>query len=148
LLSTDSVATRLPFGAKSGRFWLLSIIWIAASHRREGGVFVLALIKRECSLSARAVLTTHRGLRRLKPWLDGGGQTSGMEYLPLFHDPWHVASTARIGGRKWVGCNPPHFVDNSQGKLRIQDEDWKLHRRFFAMIGGGRFLKPVGKGRS
>lgn len=38
--------------------------------------------------------------------------------------------------------NPPHFVDISRGELRFHDEDWKLHRRFFAKIG--RFLKPGG----
>jgi tRNA1(Val) A37 N6-methylase TrmN6 len=38
--------------------------------------------------------------------------------------------------------NPPHFMDISAGELRFHDEDWKLHRRFFAMIG--RFLKPGG----
>ena len=38
--------------------------------------------------------------------------------------------------------NPPHFVDISPGELRFHDEEWKLHRRFFAMIG--RFLKPGG----
>jgi SAM-dependent methyltransferase len=38
--------------------------------------------------------------------------------------------------------NPPHFVDVSPGELRFHDQDWKLHRRFFATIG--RFLKPGG----
>jgi 23S rRNA G2069 N7-methylase RlmK/C1962 C5-methylase RlmI len=38
--------------------------------------------------------------------------------------------------------NPPHFVDISPGELRFHDEDWELHRRFFATIG--RFLKPGG----
>jgi methylase of polypeptide subunit release factors len=38
--------------------------------------------------------------------------------------------------------NLPHFVDISPGELRFHDEDWKLHRGFFATIG--RFLKPGG----
>ena len=38
--------------------------------------------------------------------------------------------------------NPPHFVDISPGELRFHDQDWKLHRRFFATIGG--LLKPGG----
>ncbi len=158
-------------------------------------------------------------LRRLKPWrhtiygdirvnyrehLDGGGRTSGIEYLPLFHDigmprqarvfEW-CAGPGFIGfallgygfcdtlcladvnpeaveacrltvtqnglaervtvhhsdnldaipaSEQWdlVVGNPPHFIDISPGELRFHDEDWKLHRRFFAMIG--RFLKPGG----
>lgn len=158
-------------------------------------------------------------LRRLKPWrrttygnihvnyrdhLDGGGRTSGMEYLPLFHDlgmprqarvfewcagpgfigfallaygfcdtlcladvnPEAVEACRRTvaqnrlaervtvyhsdnlddipASERWdlVAGNPPHFVDISPGELRFHDEDWKLHRRFFATIGG--FLKPGG----
>ena len=38
--------------------------------------------------------------------------------------------------------NPPHFVDILPGELRFDDQDWKLHRRFFATIR--RFLKPGG----
>ena len=38
--------------------------------------------------------------------------------------------------------NPPHFVDVSPGELRYHDQDWMLHRRFFATID--RFLKPGG----
>jgi len=158
-------------------------------------------------------------LRRLKPWrhttygdirvsyrdhLDGGGRTSGMEYLPLFHDlgmprqgrvfEWcagpgfigfallgygfcdtlcladvnpeaveacrRTVAQNRLADRvtiyhsdnleaipapeQWdlVVGNPPHFVDISPGELRFYDQDWTLHRRFFATIG--RFLKPGG----
>src|SRR6516164_8558630 len=41
--STVSVATKLSFGAKPGRFCLRSTIWIAANRRREGGVSVLVV---------------------------------------------------------------------------------------------------------
>jgi hypothetical protein len=41
--STASVATKLSFGAKPGRFCLRSTIWIAANRRREGGVSVLVV---------------------------------------------------------------------------------------------------------
>jgi tRNA1(Val) A37 N6-methylase TrmN6 len=158
-------------------------------------------------------------LRRLKPWrhtaygdihvgyrdhLDGGGRTSGMDYLPLFHDlgmprqgrvfewcagpgfigfallghgfcdtlcladvnPEAVEACRRTvaqnrlaervtvyhsdnleaipASEQWdlVVGNPPHFVDVSPGELRFHDEDWNLHRSFFATIG--RFLKPGG----
>jgi len=37
MLSTASVAMKLLFGVKPGRFCLLSTIWIAASHRRDLG---------------------------------------------------------------------------------------------------------------
>jgi len=158
-------------------------------------------------------------LRRLKPWrhtlygdvrvnyrdhLDGGGRTSGMEYLPLFHDlnvlrqtrvfewcagpgfigfallgygfcdtlcladinPEAVEACRRTvaqnglaervaiyqsdnlddipASEQWdlVVGNPPHFIDVSPGELRFHDQDWNLHRGFFAAIG--RFLKPGG----
>jgi SAM-dependent methyltransferase len=158
-------------------------------------------------------------LRRLKPWrhtvygdirvnyrdhLDGGGRTSGMEYLPLFHDlgmplqprvfEWcsgpgfigfallghgfcdtlcladinpEAVEACRLtlaqnalaervtvyqsnnledipSSEQWdlVVGNPPHFIDISPGELRFHDQDWTLHRRFFATIG--RFLKPSG----
>ena len=42
-----------------------------------------------------------------------------------------------FGGRQSAA-----FVDISPGELSFHDEDWKLHRRFFATIGG--FLKPGG----
>ena len=41
MLSTASVAMKLFFGAKPGRFFMHSTIWIAANHRRECGVFGL-----------------------------------------------------------------------------------------------------------
>jgi SAM-dependent methyltransferase len=40
-----------------------------------------------------------------------------------------------------VVSNPPHF-DDRFGDLRGQDDDWHLHRDFFAAVG--RFLKPGG----
>src|SRR5215471_220621 len=43
--STASVAMKLSFGVKPGRFCWRSTIWIAASHRRECGVAVLAVNK-------------------------------------------------------------------------------------------------------
>jgi hypothetical protein len=45
MLSTASVAMKPLFGVKLGRFCLRSIIWIAASHRRECGVFCLRVNK-------------------------------------------------------------------------------------------------------
>lgn len=38
--------------------------------------------------------------------------------------------------------NPPHFSDRSSGELRFHDQDWRLHRTFFADVGS--FLKPGG----
>jgi hypothetical protein len=43
ILSTASVAMKLPFGVKPRSFFLASTIWIAASHRKECGVSVLAI---------------------------------------------------------------------------------------------------------
>jgi hypothetical protein len=43
--STASAAMKLLFGVKPGRFFVRSTIWIAASHRRECGVSVLAANK-------------------------------------------------------------------------------------------------------
>ena len=40
-----------------------------------------------------------------------------------------------------VVSNPPHF-DDRVGDLRGHDDDWHLHREFFAAVG--RFLKPGG----
>jgi len=40
---TASVAMKLSFGPKPGRFCLRSTIWIAANRRREGGVSVLVV---------------------------------------------------------------------------------------------------------
>ena len=37
--------------------------------------------------------------------------------------------------------NPPHF-DEASGDLRSADGGWRIHRRFFAAVGG--FLKPGG----
>jgi predicted RNA methylase len=41
-----------------------------------------------------------------------------------------------------VVANPPHFIDEYIGTLRIQDPDWGVHREFFATIAP--FLKPGG----
>ncbi len=38
--------------------------------------------------------------------------------------------------------NPPHFVDDWIGDLRSFDENWRIHREFFATIG--QFLNPSG----
>ena len=53
--STASVAMKLPFGVKPGRFYLRSTIWIAASHRRECGVSVLAVNKHSQASGAKSV---------------------------------------------------------------------------------------------
>lgn len=39
---------------------------------------------------------------------------------------------------KWdvVVSNPPHFIDQYIGDLRAHDPDWRIHREFFATIGG------------
>jgi hypothetical protein len=39
MLSTASVAMKLFFGAKPGKFCLRSTIWIDANHRRECAVY-------------------------------------------------------------------------------------------------------------
>jgi len=41
-----------------------------------------------------------------------------------------------------VVANPPHFAERYPGELRLHDENWRLHRGFFAAVG--RFLKPGG----
>jgi methylase of polypeptide subunit release factors len=38
--------------------------------------------------------------------------------------------------------NPPHFDGTATAELRYCDENWRLHRAFFASVG--RFLKPGG----
>jgi hypothetical protein len=38
--------------------------------------------------------------------------------------------------------NPPHYSDQRVGDLRTADPDWRIHRAFFAQIGG--HLKPGG----
>jgi methylase of polypeptide subunit release factors len=38
--------------------------------------------------------------------------------------------------------NPPHFADDWIDDLRTYDQDWRLHREFFAAVGG--FLNPGG----
>src|ERR1700687_5219787 len=45
---------------------------------------------------------------------------------------------------KWdvVVSNPPHFIDQYIGDLRAHDPDWRIHREFFATIGG--FLSAGG----
>ena len=53
--STASVAMKLLFGVKPGRFFMRSTIWIAASHRRECGVSVLAVNKHYQASSAKSV---------------------------------------------------------------------------------------------
>jgi hypothetical protein len=53
--STASVAMKLSFGAKPGRFCLRSTIWIAASHRRECGVSVLAVNNNSQASGAKSV---------------------------------------------------------------------------------------------
>ena len=59
-----------------------------------------------------------------------------------------VYRSDNLGGiptsERWdlVVGNPPHFSDRSSGELRFHDEDWSLHRDFFA--GVGKFLKPGG----
>ena len=41
-----------------------------------------------------------------------------------------------------VIANPPHFADDWIGDLRSYDDNWHLHREFFASVGD--FLKPGG----
>jgi tRNA1(Val) A37 N6-methylase TrmN6 len=41
-----------------------------------------------------------------------------------------------------VVANPPHFADDWIDDLRSYDDNWHLHRNFFAAVG--RFLKPGG----
>jgi 16S rRNA G1207 methylase RsmC len=41
-----------------------------------------------------------------------------------------------------VVSNPPHFADDWIGDLCTYDDDWHLHREFFAGVGG--FLAPGG----
>ena len=53
--STASVGMKQPFGAKLDRFCLRSTIWIAASHRRECGVSVLAGNKHSQASGATSV---------------------------------------------------------------------------------------------
>jgi hypothetical protein len=53
--STASVAMKLFFGAKPGRFFMRSTIWIAANHRRECGVFVVAANKYSQASGAKSI---------------------------------------------------------------------------------------------
>jgi hypothetical protein len=53
--STASVATKLLFGAKPGRFCLRSTIWIAASHWRESVASVLGVNKHHKASGAKGV---------------------------------------------------------------------------------------------
>src|SRR5215472_17059972 len=53
--STASVAMKLFFGAKPGKFCLRSTIWIDANHRRECGVSVLPADKHSQASGAKSV---------------------------------------------------------------------------------------------
>ena len=53
--STASVAMKLLFGVKPGRYFMRSTIWIAGSHRRECGVSVLAVNKHSQAPGAKSV---------------------------------------------------------------------------------------------
>ena len=55
MLSTASVATKLLFGVKPGRFCLRSTIWTAVNHRRECGVFALAVNEYSQASGAKSV---------------------------------------------------------------------------------------------
>jgi hypothetical protein len=55
MLSTASVAMKLFFGAKPGRFFMRSTIWIDANHRREYGVSVLPVDKHSQASGAKSV---------------------------------------------------------------------------------------------
>jgi hypothetical protein len=72
--STALVAMKLSFGAKPGRFCLRSTIWIAASHRREGGVSLLAVNKHSQESGARS---QHRF-----PTLAQGSKDHVSDHLP------------------------------------------------------------------
>jgi len=52
---TASVAMKLPFGAKLGRFCLRSTIWIVVSHRRVSVASVLAVNKHHQASGAKSV---------------------------------------------------------------------------------------------
>jgi tRNA1(Val) A37 N6-methylase TrmN6 len=41
-----------------------------------------------------------------------------------------------------VVSNPPHFPDDYIGELRLSDQNWQIHRNFFAAVEP--FLKPGG----
>jgi hypothetical protein len=64
MLLIASVAMKPLFGAKSGRFYLRSTIWIAASHRRE------------CDIR----LGGEQALRQFAPTYPGRGQKDCGEY--------------------------------------------------------------------
>jgi hypothetical protein len=46
---------KLFFGGKPGRFFMRSTIWIAANHRRESGVFVVAANKHSQASGAKSI---------------------------------------------------------------------------------------------
>jgi hypothetical protein len=46
---------KLCFGAKPGKFFMHSTIWIAANHRRECGVFLVAANKHSQASGAKSV---------------------------------------------------------------------------------------------
>jgi hypothetical protein len=74
--STASVAMKPLFGVKLGRFCLRSIIWIAASHRRECGVFCLRVNRHRGRRSEGEVQHDGQAFRR-RP-LVSGVDTVGM----------------------------------------------------------------------
>jgi len=70
--SAASVAMKLCFGAKPGRFFMRSTIWITANHKRECGVFVVAANKSSQASGAKSI--------------EAGAASEPFAHLPV--QPW------------------------------------------------------------